>query len=89
MTVQPQRLMETQPVNQQSTSKINPGNPRNNLVNTEKVTLKPQDGISLAYFLVVNKVIIIDAANNQLGANTMNFNMTTSTQNLRPTSQQK
>jgi len=75
MTVQPQRLMETQPVNQQSTSKAGSGNPRNNLINTDKISLKNQEEPA--------------QNNNQLGAATMNFNMTTSTQNLRPTSQQK
>jgi len=76
MTVQPQRLVDTQPVNQQSMSKI-PSNQRNNLVSTDRVPLSKGSEDA--------------AGNNQLGTigtGTMNFNAT-STTNLRPTSQQK
>jgi len=77
VSVQPQRLIETQPINNQPSSNKLPSNQRNNLISTDKIALKGQN---------------IDegglAANNQLGG-TMNFNASASNPNLRPTSQQK
>ena len=78
MTVQPQRLIDTQPGSQQSMSKI-PSNQRNNLVSTERVPLsKGSNG----------EEPVLSNQYGSVGTGTINFNAT-STTNLRPTSQQK
>jgi polo-like kinase 1 len=76
VSVQPQRLIETQPITNQPSSNKLPSNQRNNLISTDKIALKGQNEEVLA------------ANNNQLGG-TMNFNASASNPNLRPTSQPK
>ena len=91
VSVQPQRLIETQPITNQPSSNKLPSNQRNNLISTDKIALKGQNEGRKIYEMEFSNFEVeggLAANSNQL-AGTMNFNASASNPNLRPTSQQK